>query len=128
LLTVRDLIRRSHKTAVEKGWWERPVDIFETKVALIHSEISEALEYWRDGIPHDQILYEHKSGWDNSPWRDYGSGRVPGKPIGVAIEMADAVIRIADLCKKYKIPLEEALEVKMRYNETRPHRHGGKRI
>jgi NTP pyrophosphatase (non-canonical NTP hydrolase) len=39
-------------------------------------------------------------------------------------ELADAVIRIADLCGYLNIDLESHIKAKMRYNETRPHKHG----
>jgi NTP pyrophosphatase (non-canonical NTP hydrolase) len=47
-----------------------------------------------------------------------------GKPAGVAIELADLLIRVADLCGAHGIPLEEALRMKMAYNLTRPTKHG----
>ena len=46
------------------------------------------------------------------------------KPEGYAIELADAVIRIADLCGYMGIDLEAAIREKMAYNATRPHKHG----
>lgn len=46
------------------------------------------------------------------------------KPEGVAVELADAVIRIADLCGHLGIDLEAAIALKMDYNETRPFKHG----
>jgi hypothetical protein len=97
----------------------------------MHSELSEALEYFRDGVmPITEVQYEHHDppGWSNSPTRDSGKGPVPGKPIGVAIEFADALIRIFDTCEHYKIPLEEALRIKLEFNKSRPYRHGGKKI
>lgn len=48
------------------------------------------------------------------------------KPEGVAVELADAVIRIADLCGHLGIDLEEVIEIKMAYNEGRPYKHGKK--
>lgn len=48
------------------------------------------------------------------------------KPEGVAVELADAVIRIADLCGHLEIDLEEVIEIKMAYNEGRPYKHGKK--
>lgn len=49
-----------------------------------------------------------------------------GKPIGVPSEFADIIIRVCDACRHYNIDLEAALIGKMNYNQTRPHRHGGK--
>lgn len=43
-----------------------------------------------------------------------------------AEEIADAVIRILDLCGSCKIRLQDEVLAKMRTNETRPHRHGKK--
>lgn len=37
----------------------------------------------------------------------------------MAVELADAVIRIADLCGHLGIDLEAAIDLKMAYNETR---------
>ena len=49
-----------------------------------------------------------------------------GKPEGIAAELADAVIRSADLCGALGIDLEEVISEKMKYNEGRPYRHGKK--
>ena len=49
------------------------------------------------------------------------------KPEGFNIEMADAVIRIADLMEALGLNLEAAIKLKHNYNKTRPYRHGGKR-
>ena len=46
------------------------------------------------------------------------------KPEGVAVELADAVIRIADLCGHLGIDLDAVIRLKMTYNEGRPHKHG----
>lgn len=104
-MTIQEYITQSHATAVEKGWWEKPRE-FGTQIALMHSELSEALEEFRSEEP---FLY-----------------LVDGKPEGIAAEFADVLIRIFDTCGKYGIQLEEALRLKMAYNKTRPHRHGGK--
>ena len=41
-------------------------------------------------------------------------------------ELADAVIRILDYAGGHGLDLDGALAAKMRYNESRPYRHGGK--
>ena len=47
-----------------------------------------------------------------------------GKPDGFIVELADAVIRIADLCGQLGLDLTQALELKMNYNASRPFKHG----
>lgn len=123
-LTVEDMVEDAGETAKLKGWddegWNRP-----TQIALMHSELSEALEDLRnpDLDPNTIYFLNKKTGERSVVPR-------PGfeKPIGVPIELADVVIRIAHYCHKEGIDLEYALRVKMQYNETRPHRHGGKQF
>jgi len=104
--TIAELQVRARRNAVAHGFTESS---FVERLALVHSEVSEALEEYRDGsLPAD--VY-----WKESL-----------KPEGVPIELADTVIRILDLCEAYGIDLEYAIEEKMKFNETRPFRHGGK--
>lgn len=105
-LTVDDIIFIAHSTAKEKGWWPKEGRNDFECMALIHSEISEAVEDLREGKTKLEC--------------------VDGKPCGLPSELADAIIRIADYCGKHKIDLEFALRKKLEYNKTRPHRHGGK--
>lgn len=97
-----------HRTAVEKGWWqEGHARNFGEALALMHSELSEALEAWRD----------HKPGY-------YRDGE---KPEGWAIELIDCVIRVFDWLAFYNFDAAYLLDEKVEYNKTRPFRHGGKR-
>jgi NTP pyrophosphatase (non-canonical NTP hydrolase) len=50
------------------------------------------------------------------------------KPTGFGVELADAVIRILDICGIYGIDLEKVLMEKMEFNKTRSYRHGGKTV
>ena len=105
--SLNELSAKVHQTAVEHGWWEDEDYNFGEKLALIHSEVSEALEAWRE---------------TDEPW--YGDG----KPEGWGIELIDAVIRILDLMGVEDLDIDLLMQVKMDYNGTRPYKHGGKRI
>lgn len=85
---------------------------------LIHSELSEALEEVRAGKPG--LYFKEVNGFTVTD----ATERRGEKPEGVAVELADAVIRIADLCGHLGIDLEAAIDLKMAYNETRPFKHG----
>lgn len=105
--TIGEIAERVHQTAREKGWHDTPRE-FGTLIALVHSELSEALE-------------EARAERGFEPW--YSDG---GKPEGVPAELADAVIRIFDIAELYGISIEGAILEKAAYNEGRSFRHGGK--
>ena len=109
------LVSEAHGTAIEHGWYpdDDEVNIPE-KLALIHSEVSEALEDYRDSTDTPEILQDVCVSHS-------------GVPYGFAIELADVIIRVADLCGKLGIDLGAAVACKMDYNKSRPFRHGGKR-
>lgn len=109
VVNINELVQAAHENAVAHGWWtelDTQPNIPE-KLALIHSEISEALEEYRSN---------RMANWTGDH----------GKPEGFAVELADAVIRIADLCGYLKIDLAKAIGLKHEYNRGRPYRHGGK--
>ena len=86
------------------------VQTFGDYIALMHSELSEALEAFRDGAGYADVLTDV----------------INGKPEGIPCELADVIIRILDFCGRYEVDIQEAVEAKMAYNSTRPHLHGGK--
>jgi len=93
-----------HNLAKSKGWWDGPRNKFEL-IALMHSELSEAVEYLRK---KEQPAMDDK---------------VP-ELTGEAAEMADTVIRILDYCGAFGINLGDAIAKKYAYNTGRPYKHG----
>ena len=123
--SIREWGREVHALSRSKGWWDRPQTpeeveaLIPEKLMLVVSDLSEALEEYR--LPH-------RAGMKTRRFRGTsGEEVVPAKPEGFPIELADAVIRILDLCEVLGIDLEQAIADKHAYNATRPHLHGGKR-
>ena len=100
------LAKEIHENAVAHGWWDEPRNLLEI-VALCHSELSEAVEEYRAGRPMV---------WTNED----------GKPEGIAVEMADCLIRILDWFGSEGLDVDEIVQQKMAYNRGRPYKHGKK--
>jgi len=108
-MLLEDLLKESYATSKSKGWWDTERN-FPEQLMLMVSELSETLEEYRKLGLKNFIYYKEAS----------------EKPEGIAIEIADLLIRVADTCEAYNIPIEEALQLKLAYNKTRPYRHGNK--
>ena len=111
LSAARLLVVECHVAAAEAGWWTDPktgellcsaedspakVNIGE-RIALMHSELSEALEGARKGAMDDHLPEFN----------------------ALTVELADAVIRIFDFAGGLSLRLPEALVAKLAYNRTR---------
>ena len=94
-MEINELSKLAHKTAVEKGFYDRRDRPITELLMLIVTELGEACEADRKG--EDEHFKE---------------------------EVADVYIRLGDMCEYLGIDIEKEIIKKMKYNETRPKKHG----
>lgn len=109
--TVQEWCHAAYKNSKDHGFHDNEEnENMAEKLALIHSEISEALEEIRAGRGIDEVYFSDK-----------------GKPEGFLVELADAFIRICDIAgSRSNANFEEIVKMKHEYNKSRPHKHGKK--
>lgn len=100
LQSVQEL---AHKTANDAGWYQNPQTgekiqrNFGEVVALMHSELSEALEADRKNLMDDKLPHRH----------------------GIEVEFADCILRILDTAAALGLDVAGAVIEKNRINQTR---------
>jgi len=100
---VTQLANTIHQEAVAHGFYPNGIRNEAECIALMHSELSEALE----GLRHGNGTGEHIPEFSQ-----------------VEEELADCLIRIFDYAGWKRLRLAEAMLAKMAFNKTRPLKHG----
>jgi len=160
-MSLNELAADIYANSQEKGFWPEQTPMLSSAfrpatarnpfevLALIHSEVTEALEAMRDDkwdatvtwhkgpgtigpemrIEDGQMLFKHVDLDFSVSWREATPhlmarwGYVP-KPEGVPSELADIIIRTLDAAAAWGIDIEKAVQLKVAYNETREILHG----
>ena len=107
-MDLKALQREAHAIAREKGWWDEP-RTFGDLIALVHSKISEAFEVYREAPVESEVLKAR-----------YEIMMPHGKPCGISYELADVVIRVADMAEWYGVDLERVV-IEARTDPNRDH-------
>lgn len=100
---VNFMCYKSHVASVDAGWWDdeekkkKGPYVVATLIALIHSELSEALEGHRKNLMDDKLTHRR----------------------AIEVELADVLLRVGDLAGALGLDVGGALVEKMEYNRTR---------
>lgn len=116
---LNELSWEIHTNAKQKGFWEE--ESLPTKLALIHAEVSEALEELRTKETGEPPYYEHSIGCMKAKQNQCIC--VP-KPEGFAVELVDVLIRTLDILAYLGEDVDKIVKDKMRFNAHRSRMHG----
>jgi NTP pyrophosphatase (non-canonical NTP hydrolase) len=133
---LNELAKSIHNVNVEKGFWDKDRNLGEL-LMLVTSELAEALEADREGrwyvTPGNEVQRSMNRAFDVDKLRKEGFSTKPERLSFEAHmkdtfedEIADAIIRLLDLCAGFGIDIDLHLNAKMAYNTTRERLHGKK--
>lgn len=134
---LQELAQRVYEVNVANGWFEDDRR-FAEDIALLHSEVSEALEAYRDWGVEDhtqaardkdiRFIINSNPGMSSDDIERVNDTLGPLKPQGVGSELADVLVRLLDTCLRYDIDLLAEFERKLEFNKTRGFKHGNKKL
>jgi NTP pyrophosphatase (non-canonical NTP hydrolase) len=125
-IMLNELRDKVHENAKAHGFYDSKEVNIPEKLMLIVSELGEAMEAYRKGhhckfkvdIQFDLMLKSNSS----SEWNYYFEHSTIKDSF--EDELADTIIRLLDLCGYMDINIDKHIDLKMKYNESRPYKHG----
>lgn len=107
----------------EKGFWDNDRNVGEL-LMLVNTELSEAMQGHQKGKFTNPRDLNHIKGLKTLD--DFKSQFKAVIKDTFEDEIADAIIRLLDMCGGLRIDIQKHIELKLLYNHTRPRLHGNK--
>ena len=107
MMKLNKFAQAVHENAVKHGWWDEERTFGEI-IALCHSELSEALEELRTNRP--MMYFVETNGFVVTDM----SERKDEKPEGIAVELADCIIRVLDYFGKEELDVDALMQEAMK--------------
>lgn len=107
LRSMEGVQKSVYVNAEDHGFWDGPGSSIGEKICLMHDELAEMHEYYRD--------------------KEKGRAERDSKLVGFSNaeeEAADLLIRLMDFCERHNLRLGAATLAKHNYNIGREYRHG----
>lgn len=122
-MNINELAQEVHRNAVARGDWQTP-PVLPEALCLIHAELSEALREYQEGSPlvygtcalaAEDCKYSGVCDKVGRPGEAEGIDG-PCKPEGIAVELADVILRTLDLMAALGVDVDAVVMAKHKYN------------
>lgn len=126
-MNINELAKEVHENAVRLGEWERTPALPEA-LCLIQAEIASAFEEWSDNKPliygtcaltAEDCKYSGICDQVGQPDEEGAGIAGPCKPEGIAVELADVILRTLDLMAALGIDVDAVVTAKHKWNKGR---------
>jgi len=124
---LNKLAKEFHEFQTNAGFTDSNIT---QRLMLVHSEITEAFEAFRKDKYANLKQFEKnvevfKNYDGNLMWKEQFRSLMKDT---FEDELADALIRILAICEENNVDIEKHIKYKMKYNEMRGYKYGGKKF
>lgn len=116
LKKMNELAKKVYLANQKKGFWDSERNVGEM-LMLVTSELGEAMEAHRKG------KFSNLQNFNENDFKNSFENEIKDS---FEDEIGDAIIRLLDMCGGLNIDIERHIELKLKYNATRPKLHGKK--
>lgn len=121
-MNLTELSKVHHEQMKRSGFYNEPPD-FCKQIALLHSEVSEALQADRISRTCTNEFAAHFAEHNDKPFKVIYEAQIKDT---LPQELAGIILRTLDIAASRKIDIQKFIDLEMRYNKLRDKKHGKK--